>query len=216
MLPRAMPLRPRRPRRLVTVLVAAALAAGAAGCGSEVATSTKPAAESEANYLRLPAKEGLTYQIQLSRALDAKDPEDQGYLAGLPASEQRLAPNETWFAIFLRVQNETPPPKHPDGRVGTPDAPKRLAGNFFIQDSQQHVYRPVALPATNPFSYQPVKLGYGMVYPDPSSVAGTASPVQEGAMVLFKMSYLSLQNRPLVFTLRDDASGEQEAVDLDV
>ena len=47
----------------------------------------------------------MKYQVQISRLLNPTDREDRDYLVDLPAGE-RLAPEDEWFAVFMRVEND--------------------------------------------------------------------------------------------------------------
>ena len=81
-------------------LVLAAAALGA--CGNKQDKITH--AETEGMYLDLG---DLKYQVQISRQLNPADSEDEGYLIGVRPQDRQLAKDETWFGIFIRVQNTT-------------------------------------------------------------------------------------------------------------
>jgi hypothetical protein len=174
-----------RPVRVLAVLVALALAA--AGCGGP--TSIKTTAETEGIYLDLG---GLKYQVQISRYMNPSDIEDQAYLTGLPKGVETTG-KETWFGVFMRVQNET-------------DRPLRAATRYEIIDTQENVYRPVPLdPKANAFAYQGGEVGPQSILPSPDSAAG--SGVIQGALVLFKVRTDSLQNRPLELRISGPQGG---------
>ena len=186
----------RRLPRLTVLAAALACAFVAAGCGNKEEIVTQAA--TEGIYLDL---DELKYQIQISRYLNASDVEDRSYLAGLPSGTQQPGGDETWFGVFLRVSNAT-------DRTITP------AGDFEIVDTQDNVYRPVALDTKiNPFAYRPDPIAPKSLIPQPDSPASTG-PVQ-GSLLLFKVKTDSLQNRPLEFRLRG-ANGTTAVVDLDV
>ena len=67
---------------------------------------------------------GLKYQVQISRELNPTDSEDRAYLVGLAPTARDLKPDETWFAVFLRVQYDTK-----DG------APRPTARDFTLEDT---------------------------------------------------------------------------------
>ena len=75
--------------------------------------------------------------------MNAADVEDRAYLAGLPQSTAQPTGEETWFGVFLRVQNTT-------------DKTIAPANDFEIVDTQENVYRPIPIDTNvNPFAYKP-------------------------------------------------------------
>ena len=190
-----------RPLSLVAAVLAASLVFVACGKSEEPKRSARgnPAdpVGTEGAYLSL---EPLTYQVQISRQLNPRDIEDRAYLEGLPPAQRRLRPNETWFGVFLRVAN--------DG-----DHTAKAAGQFRIFDTERNMYRPVPLGAGNAFAYRALPVGPGRQVPDPNSVAGQGSI--QGTVVVFKLRYDTLQNRPVVFEIVDDEARRAE-VDLDI
>ena len=97
-------------RLLAPTLVIAALTA--AGCGGH--TGQRTSAETEGLYLDVGE---MTYQVQISRYMNPSDPEDRGYFKGLPEGATQLPGDETWFGVFLRVQNETAEPHRAAGNI---------------------------------------------------------------------------------------------------
>jgi hypothetical protein len=170
------------------------LAAVAAGCGNKRATVTE--AETEGPYLTVGP---LKYQVQISRLLNPRDIEDSAYLQGVAPGQSRLAPGETWFAVFIRVVNET--------RRGEP-----AAGDFEIEDTQGHTFLPVQLVDRNPFAYRAARVPPGGTLPTPGSPA-YEGPIG-GSLVLFKLTFDSLGNRPLELRIRSER--QQCIVHLDV
>jgi len=188
----------RPPARPLLLLVAALLMTVALGaCGNKVDETTE--GETEGVYLDLG---DLKYQVQISRQLNPADPEDQGYLVGVPPEERELAADETWYAIFIRVQN-----------VG--DDPRQAAEDFEIRDTQENVFRPIDLGRDNVFAYRPERVGAKGVVPELDSPA--AENTIQGSLLLFKIPYKNLQNRPLEFEVVSPQDPETTAaVALDV
>jgi hypothetical protein len=144
---------------------------------------------------------GLKYQVQISRFLNQNDVEDQYYLRGLPAGTN-LDPGKdaVWFAIFMRVKNES-------GGTLTPTS------DFKITDTQDNSFEPLQVDEkVNPFLYVPVPIPHAGVLPEPESPAATG-PIQ-GAMILFSIKSDALPNRPLV--LHIGTGSEAAEVDLDL
>jgi hypothetical protein len=146
----------------------------------------------------------LVYQVQMSRELNPSNVEDIEYLEGLPAGTPRLAGDEEWFGVWLRVQNPTG-----EDHVS--------ASDFKIIDTTGAEYEPIVLPATNPFAYQPVSVeneNGQPVQPDPESGAA-AGPIQ-GSMLLFRLNTAVYADRPLELEITPPDGGEPSSVVLDL
>jgi hypothetical protein len=188
----------RRPLAIVAALLASG---GLAACGNHPDESARVVrAETEGLYLDIG---DLKYQVQVSRQLNPDDVQDKAYLEGLPEDEAVLKPDQVWFGVFLRVQNET-------GRSQPP------ADDIQIVDTQDEVFRPVVLNETNPFAYRsavPIPADETIPLRDTPSFD---TPIR-GALVLFKLTLTSLGNRPLELKI-ESRSGLQQTgiVDLDV
>lgn len=181
-------------RRLVLPLLLVT-AAALAGCGNKEAVVRL--AETEGIYVDVGE---LDYQVQLSRQLNPSVVPDRDYLAGLPDYVAPLDAEETWFAVFLRVQNQT-------------DEPHEMAEEFEIEDTTGRVYKPIEVGRDdNPLAYEALDLAPRSIFP-PTDSSGSVSPTQ-GGFLLFKIPFQSLGNRPLEF--RIEADGEEAVVDLDV
>ena len=183
-------------RRLLVISAALACALFAAGCGNKQETVTL--GETEGIYLDI---DHLKYQVQISRYMNPNDVEDRAYLAGLPSSTSQPGGDETWFGVFLRVQNTT-------------DETIAPANDFQIVDTQEKVYRPIPIDTNvNPFAYKPDPVPPKGLIPEPDSAA--SENTIQGSLLLFKVKTESLQNRPLEFRFKR-GSGTEGVVDLDV
>jgi hypothetical protein len=182
-------------RRLLTLVlvVLAALAVGA--CGNKKAVTLHAATEGV--YVDVG---DLKYQVQISRLLNPAAHEDSGYLIDLP-SDQQLGPKDQWFAVFMRVENDS-------------KQPQRAAASYVIRDTQGNVYRPITMGPKNVFAYRPGVLQPKDVLPLPDSASGENTI--QGAMLLFKIPVANFQNRPLVLEIPPPAGGATGTVDLDV
>jgi hypothetical protein len=174
----------RRPLRKLALLAGAGLAAVALGaCGeshSKVSTGTY-AGESGANapYLNVGP---LIYEVQLSRQLNPTNSEDAGYLQGVPYSEGRLLPGEEWFGVFIQVFNRT-------------DHAHAASQLISISDTEGNVYHPLSVLPTNHYIYRGGLVPKQSVLP-PADTTASFGPTQ-GALLLFKIKTVSLDNRPL-------------------
>jgi hypothetical protein len=185
--------------RLLRIVLATALVGlAAAGCGG--GTGVVTTAETEGLYLDI---NGLKYQIQMSRYMNQADVEDAEYLIGLPEGTEQPAADETWFGVWVRVENVSE------------DETRPAAGTWEIHDTQENVYRPIPIDSEdNPFVYEAVDVPPKTVLPLATSAAGQG-PVQ-GSLLLFKLKVDSLQNRPLELKFRNGGSGQEGTYDLDV
>jgi hypothetical protein len=182
-----------RPRHTAAAIAVVALALPLGACGKEKTTTF---GLTEGTYLDVGP---MAYQIQISRILNPSDPEDRDYMQGVPGT---VAPDEVWFAVFVRGQN-------------TSAHTQQAADDFEITDTLNNRFRPVAIARTNPFAYKARPVAHGQVIPSGSSAAGSGV-VQQGAMLLFKIKLSSLSDRPLEFHIKSPTVPQKEGtVELD-
>jgi hypothetical protein len=182
----------RRPLVLLAVLLAGIITAG---CGN--ADEPTSEGETEAVYLQLG---DLQYQVQLSRQINPADVSDRYYVQGA-ADSTPTGRDETWFAVFIRVMNDS-------------DVPATPTSEFAIHDTQGNEYEPVPLDDTNVFRYQPAELQPDAMLPTPGSVAFN-SPIR-GSLLLFRIKIESFENRPLELVITQPGTDEHAQVPLDV
>ncbi len=192
------------PRLLLAGLaVAAMLVLGACGDSHTKTRGGTYAGESGANAPYLDVGP-LVYEVQLSRELNPYDTEDSSYLVGLTPAQRRVAPGEEWFAVFLQVYNNTETP-----HLAAP------ALSITISDTQRNLYRPTIPAPSNPFAYAAGYVPAKGRVPELNTVAA-AGPTQ-GALLLYKIRIVSLDNRPLELHLVDPLDPSQRAsAELDV
>jgi hypothetical protein len=186
-------------RRLATAAAALALTTGLAACGNKHEPITF--GDTEGVYVDVGA---MKYQVQDSRQLNpAAIPEDKTFMSGIAAQDSTLAPGEAWFAVFVRVENES-------------SQPQQAATSYEITDTDGNVYRPLSIGTVNPFHYVVAKVPAKSVAPDPNSVAAQTS--LNGMELLFKVKYASMQeNRPLILKIHSPADfSDISEIDLDV
>jgi hypothetical protein len=192
-----------RLRKSLFVILAllAALTLGACGDSHTRVTTGTYAGEAGKNapYLNVGP---LIYEVQLSRALNPYDSEEAAYLQGLTPAERRLAPGEEWFAVFLQVYNNT-------------SHALPAATNLTVTDTQGNSYTPIVPSSTNEFAYRGGLVPAKSQLPEPNSVAASGST--QGAMLLYKIQIVSLDNRPWQFKIVDPSDPSQSAsAELDV
>jgi hypothetical protein len=184
------------PRRAVLLACCAVAAAPLAGCGDKTARTTF--GDTEGSVLNVGP---LLYQVQISRELNPFDNEDRAYLQGLPSGQAGLGKGQSWFAVFMRVQNEH-------------HANLPAATQFQLRDTQNNIYTPIPMPATNQFAYRGgIVPGHGQL-PQFDTPADN-NPSVRGLMLLFKLNQVSYDNRPLELIIQGQ-NGQEALVDLDV
>ena len=95
--------------------------------------------------------------MQISRLRNPANAEDIHYLTAVSPADRVLS-DELWFAVFLRVQNAS-------------DRAERAADEIVIRDTQEQVFRPVAIGRENAFAYRG-----GLVLPGAVLRSPTAPP----------------------------------------
>ena len=190
-------------RKLTVLLLSVAAVLVLAACGdshTRVTTGTY-AGESGQNapYLNVGP---LIYEVQLSRELNPTNSEDAGYLQGLSPAELALNTGEEWFGVFMQVYNTT-----------SNYLPS--SNDFSISDTQGNVYTPLPAPIGNPYAYRPGLVPGNSVVPPPDTTAAFG-PTQ-GALLLYKIQVVSLDNRPLELKILDpEDPTESASAELDV
>ena len=166
---------------LTALAVSAALLVSACGNSSTRVTTGTYAGESGKNapYLNVGP---LVYEVQLSRELNPADPEDAAYLDGLTPVQRRLLRGQEWFGVFLQVWNH--------GATAQP-----AATNVTISDTQDNVYSPLVPAETNLYAYRGGSLRAQGMIPEPGTPAALGAT--QGALLLYKINVVSLDNRPL-------------------
>lgn len=192
-----------RLRKCLPVLpaVLAVLALGACGDSHTKVTTGTYAGESgaAAPYLNVGP---LLYQVQLSRQLNPDNAEDVSYLQGLTPAQRQLGPGQEWFAVFMQVYNSTSRP-HP------------AATAITISDTQENVYTATMPAETNQFAYRGGLIPANSQIPPPGTI--TADAPTQGALLLYKIQIVSLDNRPLeVKIVSPSEPSESASAELDV
>jgi hypothetical protein len=195
-----MPSRLAKPTFVVAALLAI-LALGACGDSHTRVSTGTYAGESgaAAPYLDVGP---LVYQVQISRQLNPFDVEDAAYLRGVPAAQRALAPGQEWFGVFMQVYNHT-------------SRALPAATSLTVSDTQGNVYAPIVPDLSNEFAYRAGLVPPNSRLPVPDSVA-SFGPTQ-GALLLYKIGIVSLDNRPLELRIVDPSEPSQRAsAELDV
>lgn len=186
-------------RRAILLAALALFALPLAACGNKEKVTTH--ADTEGTYVNVG---NLVYQVQISRQLNPNDDEDRAYLVDLPFGQDQLAPDEAWFAVFVKAWNE-----------GEEVAP--AAENFTIVDTQGTEYHPVPIGPNNAFAYRAQDVPEGEQLPSLGTAASN-NPSVQGSMLLFRVKYDSFDDRPLDLVIRAPEGQEpaEATISLDV
>jgi hypothetical protein len=185
----------------VALVLSAALMVSACGNSETKVTTGTYAGESGQNAPYLDVGP-LVYEVQLSRQLNPANVEDAAYLQGLTPLQRRLAPGQEWFGVFIQVYNHSSV-----AHLG--------ATTIAISDTQNNIYTPIVPDQTNQFAYRGGFIPANSQIPVASSVAANGGT--QGALLLYKIQVVSLDNRPLTIHIVDPKDATQRAsAELDV
>ena len=175
----------------VASVLAAALVVGVLLSGCETSPESDLSVE-EGQPMKLG---DLLYNVQISRFLNPRDPEDEAYLAGQPPPPN----NKLYLGVFMLIENEA-------------DTAQDVPADFKVVDTEGTEFTPI--PSNSLFA---LELG-GKVpgdeqLPEPESTAANG-PIQ-GAMVLFMIDEATTEDRPLTLDIPSSAGSAGE-VELDI
>ena len=182
------------PFKPLVLLAVLPLAMAFGGCGNKHDEIKE--AETEGIYVDVGE---LKYQVQISRILNPAISEDASFLEGV---EEELGENETWFAVFVRVENESNEPVAP-------------AESYELEDQQGEAYEPVEIPETNPFHFSDEPIAPGSYAPAPDSVARQLGSIG-GMLLLYKVPYETLDNRPVELVISSDEPEDEAVINIDI
>jgi hypothetical protein len=186
---------------LIPLALLAVFALAACGDSHSKVTTGTYAGESGQNAPYLDVGP-LKYEVQLSRELNPTNNEDSAYLQGLSESERKLEPGQEWFGVFIQVYNDT------NNQLPS-------ANELTITDTQGNTYTPIAPGSSNPYAYRAGALPAKGQIPIPDTTAALG-PTQ-GALLLYKIQVVSLDNRPLELKIVDpEDPSETASAELDV
>jgi hypothetical protein len=185
-------------RRTSGLAGAVTLAFGVGACGLAKRINHPTSADAANVYVDAGP---VTYQVQISRALNPFSTEDAQYLAGIPKA-QTIPADQLWFAVFVWAKNQS-------GR------PQTTTDQFAITDSSGTVYHSWPLnPQVNPYAWASERLTPDETEPAPDSTA-SYGPTQ-GGLVLFRLSTAVYSNRPLTLDIYASGQSKPTTVALDL
>ncbi len=146
-------------------------------------------------------QDGVTYSVQTSRELNPFEPDDRALFAGRRPRKRPLdEPNTVLVGVFLQARND-------GSKV------RRAVADPRMVSAEDEVFKPLRLPATDPFAYRGGRLAPHGDLPDPLS-APAESP-DDGAVLVYRVpNNTFLSDRP--FTLRFGTSDRTASVQLDL
>jgi hypothetical protein len=178
--------------------IAVALALTLSACGNKEERIHH--AETEGVYVNV---DELKYQVQISRALNpAAIPEDHTFVSGVAPDEAELGADEVWFAVFVRVENES-------------DAPQVPTTAFELEDQRGNVYEPIEVDENNPFFFDDAPIRAHGYAPGPDTIARQVGSVG-GMLRLFKVKHETLDNRPVELIIRSISSEDEATINIDI
>jgi hypothetical protein len=177
--------------------LAAVLALGLSACGNKHEVIHH--AETEGVYVDV---DELKYQVQISRQLNPAIPEDREFLIGVDEEEAELEEGETWFAVFVRIENDS-------------DEEQLPATAFELEDQQENSYEPVEIAETNPFHFDASPIPPNSYVPNPDGVARQVTSIG-GMLQLFKIKYESLDNRPVELVISSGSTDDVSTINIDI
>jgi hypothetical protein len=148
----------------------------------------KPVSGAVPDY-RVVSLGGLQYEAISFRDIKPTDPVDAEIVRGVPARESRLARGQSLFGVFVAVSN--------DSLRSLP-----AAGRLELRDANGREYRPLPLPAANPYAYVP------RLVPPKTRLPGHESAADRnlaagGYLVLFRAADASIDAGPLELVIHD-------------
>jgi hypothetical protein len=183
-------------RRLWIIACAVGVVLGLAACGQE---SQPTSLLNNGVYVDAGP---ITYQLQVSRELNQYATEDKQYLAGLPAGDGVLGPDQLWYGVFLWAKNQS-------------SEPQLTAKSFTIVDSSHHTYYPVSLNAElNAYAWTSQLLSPSGIQPIPNTTAYYGPT--GGNLLLFKLPTAVYSNRPLTLEIYPHGSSTPSPISLDL
>lgn len=173
------------------VALAAALAVGIllSGCNTSPENATSV---SEGEAIKLG---DLLYNVQITRYLNPKDPEDKAYLAGEPP----LSSDQYYLGVFMQIQNES-------------GSAQPVPARFTVTDTEGHKFKPIQSRSLFALKLGGKVAGDGEL-PVPESTAADG-PIQ-GSMVLFRITGSAIEARPLTLDI-PSTTGSAGHVELDI
>jgi hypothetical protein len=173
--------------------------------GLAVLTGCNNTREHKAGREGLPEEIGhVEYNVYITRELNLRDLEDQGYYKGPEAP-----PGFALYGVFLQACN-------PSDSVSGPHW--MPASRFEIEDTAGNTFKPLPLPVDNIWAYKPRPLKQNACIPATGSLA--SSGPTNGSLLIFKLPIATLENRPLDLriTAPPTVTGERDSglIELDI
>ena len=144
---------------------------------------------------------GLNYTVYITRQLNLKNEEDQGYYRGAEAK-----PGSALYGVFMQACNHT-------------KQDQVASRTFEIEDTQGNTFEPRASDPDNPFMWHGGAVPPENCEPARGSLAALAPA--SGAMVLFELPISATENRPLELHIQgpfnpEKGKNDEATIELDV
>jgi hypothetical protein len=136
---------------------------------------------------------GLEYESMLGRPIEPQDSIDKHIVAGLPARERRMPRGDLLFGAFFAVTNPA---------LGFVPSADRIE----LRDEMGHVYRPLRLPAGNPYAYSPRAIPPHTRIPQ-SGTAADDNLAAGGLLLLYRIPSGEYENGVLELVIHPHGGG---------
>jgi hypothetical protein len=157
--------------------------------GVGVLFATQHRANPRAPDFRVVRIGGIEYEAMQGRPLDPSNRVDAAIVAGLSARDRHVAAGETLFGAFFATTNDS-------------STRLRTADRIELRDQAGHIYRPLALPATNPYAYTQRLLRPGVRVPALGSPADD-NLAATGRLLVFRIPKLAYESEALELVIHD-------------
>lgn len=132
---------------------------------------------------------GVEYEAMLGRPLHPGNPIDAAIVAGLSRRDRRVAAGEMLFGAFIATANDS-------------STALTTADRIELRDQYNHVYRPLALSATNPYAYTQRRLRPGVRVPAVGSPADD-NLAATGRLLVFRIPAQAYESEALELVIHD-------------
>jgi hypothetical protein len=174
-------------RRLIVIPLALSTCALFAALVVLMATEKRVAAA--APDYRVVSTGGIEYEAMLGRPVDPEDAVDRRIVEGLSAADRRPRGGTLLFGAFFSVTNAA-------------SRALRTADRIELRDEAGRVYRPLALPASNPYAYHARVVRPGTRLPSVGSPPD-ANLAATGLALVFRIPAFDYRNGVLELVIHD-------------
>jgi hypothetical protein len=179
------------------IVIPLALSAIALFAALVVLMATEKRVAAAAPDYRVVGVGGIDYEAMQGRPIHPQNAVDRRIVKGLSTADRRTPAGTILFGAFFSVSNDS-------SRV------LRTAGRIELRNELGRVYRPVALPASNPYAYRARAMRPGIRLPSVGSPADD-DLAATGLMLLFRVPAADYEDGVLELVIHDPLDPAQTA-----